>query len=216
MLLKKSGYTVEYDDKLTYVPELANHLEKNMTSVLEFFKLDKLGKEIKIVVYNDLELYKEHIKKFYDYCDYMCADTNDGNLNILSLEEAHKTKEHQDMDLEYMKDTIKHEFIHLCQQATQVESVNFEIVWFWEALATNLGNPEHFEIVPISASNEEINEFIKLKNNYPIAYTIGNYMLENYSRDQILDYVKYPTKLLKDEEQILDDAKIWSNTKKKK
>ena len=216
MILKRDGYLVEYDDELTYVPEVVNYLESNITSVLDFFELDKLGKELKIVFYNDLELYKEHIRKYHDYYDYMCADTNDGNLNILSLEEAHKTKEHADMDLEDMKDTMKHEFVHLCQQATQVEQVDFEVYWFWEALATNLGNPEHFKIIPITASKEDINVFTGIKNNYSTAFTIGNYMLENYSHEQILDYVKYPTKLAKDKDEILDSAINWSNNKKKK
>ena len=216
MILKKNGFIVKYDESLTYIPEVIEYLEDNMTDSLKFFELDSIGKNLEVIVYNDLESYKEHIRKFYDYYDYMCADTNDGNLNLLSLEEAHKTKEHKDMTINYLKDTIKHEFVHICQQATQIEKVDFEIYWFWEALATNLGNPEQFKPVEINATNEEINEFISLKNNYPIAFTIGNYMLENYSHEEILNYVKYPSKLLSDSENILDSAREWSHSIKKK
>ena len=141
----------------------------------------------------------------------MRADTNDGNINLLSIEEAHKTHTHADMTIDELKSTILHEFVHICQQQVQLEKNNNDIVWFWEALATNLGNPEKFSKTRIKASNEEINNFNSLQNNYPIAFTIGNYMLENYAHEEILEYIKYPTKLLNDENKILNESREWSN-----
>ena len=211
MKIKDKNFIVEYDESLTYIPELIENLKIHMYDILNFFGLDKLDRQRKIIVYNDLELYKEHIRKFHDYYDYMCADTNDGNVNILSLKEAHKTKEHKEMTLENLKSTMLHEFVHCCQQATQIENYDHDIVWFWEALATNLGNPEAFNQIPINASNEEISSFIALKGNYSIAFTIGNYLLENYSHEQILDYVKYPSKLQVVSNKILNQAKEWSH-----
>ena len=92
-----------------------------------------------------------------------------------------------------------------------MEHLDSDIVWFWEALATNLGNPEAFSNISIKATNEEINNFNSLEQNYPTAFTIGNYMLENYSHEGILEYVKYPSKLLVDSEKILNAAREWSN-----
>lgn len=146
----------------------------------------------------------------------MCADTNDGNINLLSIEETHKTKEHADMTLDELKSTILHEFVHICQQDSEIEHIGNDIVWFWEALATNLGNPKAFSRVVIDATNEEINDFNSLSQNYRIAFTIGNYMLENYSHEEVLDYVKYPSKLLLDSDKILDNARSWSNIKRMK
>ena len=140
----------------------------------------------------------------------MCADTNDGNINLLSLEAAHKTNEHKDMTISELESTILHEFVHICQQDSEIESSDKEVVWFWEALATNLGNPESFDRVMIEATNEEIDDFNNLNNNYPIAYTIGNYMLENISHEEILDYIRYSKKLLNDSDVILDNAREWS------
>ena len=89
-----------------------------------------------------------------------------------------------------------------------------DISWFWEALATNLGNPTDFKKIPINATNEEIKEFGNLEDNYLIAYTIGKYMLENYSHEEILDYVKYPTTILNDSDLILNNAREWSNNRR--
>ncbi len=177
---------------------------------MKFFELDSLNFKRKIIIYNDLELYKKHIKQFYEYKDYMCADTNDRNINLLSLEEAHKTKAHANMTVKDLKNTILHEFVHICQQDSEIDSIDKDIVWFWEALATNLGNPGAFTKIVIKATNEEINNFNSLSQNYLTAFTIGNYMLENYSHEAILEYVKYPQKLLRDSEEILNNAREWS------
>lgn len=211
MILEKKSFIITYDENLSYIPEVVDYLESRINDIMSFFNLVSLSSKRKIVIYNDLELYKKHIEQFYEYRDYMCADTNDGNINLLSLEEAHKTKEHKDMTLDNLKSTILHEFVHICEQESEVEHLDHDIVWFWEALATNLGNPEAFSKVKIKATNEEIDDFNSLPQNYPVAFTIGNYMLENYNHNDILEYVKYPSKLLEDSKKILDEARKWSN-----
>ena len=216
MLLEKNNFIVESDEDISYISDIADYLELEMRNIMDFFELSPLSSKKKIVIYNDLELYKKHIEQFYEYHDYMCADTNDGNINLLSIEEAHKTKEHANMTIDELKGTILHEFVHICQQDSEIEHICNDIVWFWEALATNLGNPKIFSKVVINATNEEINNFNSLSQNYSIAFTIGNYMLENYSHEEILEYVKYPSKLLLDSDKILDNARIWSNKKRMK
>lgn len=213
MVLETDIFTVEYDESLSYIPEVVFYLENKANEIMTFFELDKLKTKKKIVIYNDLENYKKHIEESYPYMDYMRADTNDGNINLLSVEEAHKTHEHKDMTIDDLKSTILHEFVHICQQECEEEHIK-DIYWFWEALATNLGNPENFSRVAIKATNDEIDNFNSLNNNYFIAFTIGNYLLENYSHKEILDYVKHPSKLLEDAEKILDDSRIWSNKEK--
>lgn len=215
MLIEKKNFIIDYDKSISYIPEVVNYLETKIDDIMNFFELESLSSKKKIIVYNDLDLYKKHIEKFFEYKDYMRADTNDGNINLLSIEEAHKTKEHANMTLEELKSTILHEFVHICQQEkeTEKENIGYDIVWFWEALATNLGNPEEFSRVEIKATNEEINNFNSLNQNYPIAFTIGNYIFENYSHKDILEYVKYPSKLLSDADIILYNAREWSKSK---
>ena len=215
MILEKRNFIITYDESISYIPEVVDYLESKINDIMSFFELNSLNSKRKIVIYNDLKLYKRHIEQFYEYHDYMCADTNDGNINLLSLEEAHKTKEHKDMTLDELKTTILHEFVHICQQECELEHLDNDIVWFWEALATNLGNPEAFSKITIKANNDEIDDFNSLSLNYPIAFTIGNYMLENYDHDDILEYVKYPSKLLVNSEKILNAAREWSNQNNK-
>lgn len=210
MILKKENFIVEYDETLNYIPEVVNYLEIKMNDIMNFFELKKLSHQVKIIIYNNLESYKKHIEKFTTYRDYMCADTNDGNINLLSLEEAHKTKNHARMTLNELKSTILHEFVHICQQETEVEHINQEVVWFWEALATNLGNPELFHKIEVIATDEELSKFSSLSRNYLTAFTIGNYILENYSHEQVLEYIRFPRKLTIDSSKILKEVREWS------
>lgn len=212
MKLERDNFIIKCEDELPYINEAVDYLEQKMKDVMDFFELDSLDKKINIVVWNDLEDYKKHIEEYFEYKDYMRADTNDGNINLLSIEEAHKTHEHANMTKDELKSTILHEYVHICQQNSELEHIKNEIAWFWEALATNLGNPDKFKKISIKATNTEIKDFNSLKDNYFIAFTIGNYMLENYSHEEILKYIKYPSKLLDDENKILDEAREWSNS----
>lgn len=186
-----------------------------MNEIMIKFGLSQLKDKKRIIIWNDRDNYKKHIEQYFEFKDYMCADTNDGNINMLSLEETRKCEEHKYMTLKDMEQNICHEFVHSCQQELQQESIGYDIVWFWEALATNMGNPEQFELIEI-ADISEINDFNNMNNNYPIAFTIGKYMLENIDMNKIIEYIKYPKILKNDEEIILDNAIEWSkkNTKR--
>ena len=52
----------------------------------------------------------------------MNADTFDGNINLLSIEECRKTKAHSDITLEEFLENIIHEFVHACQQEINPDS----------------------------------------------------------------------------------------------
>ena len=142
---------------------------------------------------------------------------NDGNVNMLTINEARKTSEHKDMTLMDFKRNITHEFVHICQQELEVEKLpkNINDIWFWEMLATNLGNYESFEIIKFNITYDELLDFNNLKNNYSIVYTIGRYMLEKYTREEIIEFVKYPTKLVIVAPIILNEAIEWVNNNTK-
>ena len=141
----------------------------------------------------------------------MNGDTYDGNINILSIEECRKTIFHQDMTLEEMLKVITHEFVHACQQEINPDAADVE--WFWEALTTNLANP--FDHVASMQCEDE--ELIKNLNatpyNYEICFTIGKFMLENYSHEQVLDYIKNPDKLRKNAKTIFKEEREWFHKK---
>lgn len=139
----------------------------------------------------------------------MNADTFDGNINLLSIEECRKTKAHSDITLEEFLENIIHEFVHSCQQEINPDSKNVE--WFWEALATNLGNP--FDHTIDFQFNEEqlINDFNSVPNNYEIVFTIGKYLLENYSHKKIMQYIKEPEILRQDAKKNFNEVKLQNN-----
>ena len=106
-----------------------------------------------------------------------------------------------------MLKVITHEFVHACQQEINPDAADVE--WFWEALATNLANPfDH--VASMQCEDEElINNLNAVPYTYEICFTIGKFMLENYSHEQILDYVKKPDKLRKDAKTIFKEEREW-------
>lgn len=216
MVIERKKFFIECNKEFDYVYDIVSYFEEKLENIMSFFELKSLKNKTKIIIFDDLGLYKKHIEQFFEYQDYMRADTMDGNINILSLEETCKTAYYAGTNLDDFKSVLLHEFVHICQQEKEIEPIEEDIVWFWEGLATNLGNPEEYEIIPINATNEDINEFNCGEKNYPISFTIGNYMLEYYSHEEIIEYVRNPKKLLADSQKILDGAREWSKITSKK
>ena len=50
-------------------------------------------------------------------------------------------------------------------------------------------------------------DFNGTEKGYSYAYTIGKYMLENFEKNKILEYVKYPDILKSDSDEIFERAK---------
>ena len=209
MKIELDNFIIEYDKEISYMPNIISTLENNTIEILDFFELEKLSKKKRVVIYTDREKYRKHLLPFVkEFKEWMCADTYDGNINLLEISESRKSKEHEDMDLDEFVKCILHEFVHSCQQEWNANSNGTS--WYWEALATNLGNKEKFIEMPINATYEEINNFNLLDNNYLISYTIGRYLLENLSHKKILEYVKYPSHLQKNSKKIINNAIEWS------
>ena len=142
----RQGGTIAVDDieKVPYFKDIAKELDDKAIEIISFFEfLNK--KKTKIVFWDDIDAYKEHLKKHNDlYRSDICADPMDNNINALTLDAAHKTDVYKDMTLEQLRQNISHEFVHVCQNSLEEETVDDRNAWFCEALATNLGNPEQF------------------------------------------------------------------------
>ena len=208
--MKKDNFIVECEESLPYINDLKLKLKQESDRILNFFELQELKKAKIIKIWTNKEAYQQYLEHYVDtYYDWMCADTYDVNINLLSIEECKKTEAHKNMTLKEMLENITHEFVHACQQEINKDSKNVE--WFWEALATNLANPfDH--VASMQCEDEElINNFNATPFAYEICYTIGKYLLENYSKEQILEYVKQPEKLRKEAKTIFAAEKIWFN-----
>ena len=197
MSFETDFYIVDDIEKVPYFKDIAKELDDKAIEIISFFEiLNK--KKTKIVFWDDIDAYKEHLKKHNVlYRSDICADTMDNNINALTLDAAHKTDVYKDMTLEQLRQNISHEFVHVCQNSLEEENVDDRNAWFCEALATNLGNPEQFgKLIYIMITKEELEKFNSIENNrYETAYTIGRYLLENFSPEEILEFVKYPSKL---------------------
>lgn len=209
-IIEKLGEKFPYRDK--YIEQI----EQKLLTIIEFFKIIYFD-DIKIVIWKNIEDYKNHISKYTEYKEEMCADTYDGNINMLDINEARKTETHKNITEEEFIQNLVHEFVHICHQKAEIEHDEDNTnAWFYEALATNLGNKEQFNnLVYFTESKEELEQFNNIKNNrYEKAYTIGKYLLENYSKEEILEYVRYPSKLKKDTNKIIEEAKKWIDIQK--
>ena len=216
MYFETENFIIKSNKQIPYINEVLEYLNEQIPAILEFFKLEKLSVKKEIIIWTDINEYKKHIEQFTDYKDWMCADTFDGNINMLSIEECHKTKSHEFTDVKHFKTTIAHEFVHICHQEVQKAKEGFNDSWYWEALATNLGNPEQFDLLTINTTSDElINNFNDIKYAYGIAYTIGKYMLSTYDHDTILNYVRNPQTLIHDTPRLIEETKQYINNIKK-
>ena len=207
MKFELSNFIIECDQDISYMPNIIATLENNTIEILDFFELGKLSQKKKVVIFTDREKYKKHLLPFVkEYKEWMCADTYDGNINLLEISETRKSKEHENMDMDEFIKCILHEFVHSCQQELNPNSEG--VAWYWEALATNLSNQDYSVVSLENCDFKKLkSDFDDTENGYSYAYTLGKYMLENYSKDRLLEYVKNPNSLKQDADNIFETVK---------
>jgi len=210
MYFETENFIIKSNKQIPYINEVLEYLNEQIPTILEFFRIKTLPVKKEIIIWTDINEYKKHIEQFTEYKEWMCADTFDGNINMLSIEECHKTKSHEFTDVKHFKTTIAHEFVHICHQQVQKAKEGFNDSWYWEALATNLGNAEQFNLSTINTTSDElINNFNDIKYAYGIAYTIGKYMLSTYDHETILNYVRNPQTLIRDTPRLIEETKQY-------
>ena len=207
MKVELSNFTIECDGVINNIDDIISALENDTAQILNFFELDKLSKKKKVIIFTDREKYKEHMLQFVnDFKEWMCADTYGGNINLLELSVAKKSKEHRNLNLTKFIKCILHEFVHLCQQELNYKLD--EITWYWEALATNLSGQDYIKADLFECDFDKLQkDFNNVKNNYSYSFTLGKFMLENYSKDKLLEYVRNSSLLMQDANEIFELAK---------
>lgn len=225
-----NGIVIEYSPKdENLIKLIVDKLSEKAKKIMDFFELNEM-KHFKIKIWDDLEKYKTHLLPYLkanneEYHDWIIQHTMDGNINLLPIRLVRQTGTNKNMTESDIAIVACHEFVHICQQHT-VKNETGSSYWFWEALATNLGNPEDFQWIKTEFKKyinfDEVNDIaslIEITNNstYNYAFLVGNYMLKNYPHKKMLDYIKDEPKLEKDSEKILQEAKqFYKNFKKAK
>lgn len=222
-----NGMIVEYDPQdQDLVSLITNKLNGKLKTIMNFFELKEI-KDFKIKIWDNIEGYKSYLMPYLkanneQYYDWIIQHTNDGNINILPARIARMASKHKNITNEKIALISCHELVHICQSGV-VEDDAEGCFWFWEGLATNLGNPEDFcEVIIDLGEIKDINslERITSNGNYNYAYLVVRYMLKNISHNQILKYIKNENFLERDAENILKNAKKFyqnfqkQNTKK--
>ena len=214
MIYENENFIIYYNESdKTYIEKLITILNQRIPSILSFFKL-KPNEKVVIKLYDNLEEYKANIitsfnKAFEEglcnqqrqFQDWMIANTEDGNINMQSLDLVRRLEDYRNYSEEEFCYNAAHEFTHICQDRTGSNSPG----WFWEVLATNLGNPEcqHESNEPFTL--EDLNENFDNIDGYGIAYKIGKHLFENYDNDFILELAHNNSKLENVINKIIDE-----------
>jgi hypothetical protein len=211
MVFENENFIIYYNEcDERYLNKLINIVTLRMPEIVEFFKLDFKGK-ITIKLYNDLEQYKSNLissfernaktnnEKPREYQSWMIANTEDGNINMQTLDLVMRQEDYKNYTEEEFCYNACHEFTHLCQQQIKSENPG----WFWEVLATTLGNPECQHEIKEKFTLDDLYNFDNI-DGYGAVYKIGKYLFENYDSDYILEMVKNNDKLFERIPKIID------------
>ena len=217
MYRELDNFVVTSEIKLDYFADIVNYLKENERPILDFFGLSKLPKkyQIKILEYPAFRAFI--VKKYGLIQDYVRGDTDvkSSTIVILTLEDQLKYTSHKDTNLEEMLEMIMHEFIHACNN--EVSKITRENIWLREGLATNLAHQD-YEIVDLRPC-----DFARLKKDfngyghgsYGFAYTIVNYILNNYSKPEINRLLTDNDYLVNRADDIFLEATTWVLNNKK-
>ena len=211
-----NGITIEFEEEnKTLVQALTKELNKKAQNIIDFFELKEVT-DFKIKIWNNKEEYINYLKSYLgkrEYQPWMTADTCNGNINMLPLKYVREVKGRENETEQDLAYDACHEFVHICQQHVNLADSEF---WFWEMLATNLGNPENFSWVNSTNANfDNIPNMKYLADNfdkiggYKYVFRMGQYLLNNKTHKEILDYVKDENKLKEKREELFEECKIY-------
>lgn len=211
------NFIIESDVQLNYFDDVVDYIANNERRILDFLKLGKLPNRVKILILS-YEPFKEFIiSKYGEILSYICGDSNSSThtIRILNVDDQIKYTTHKDADVEKIQDTALHEIVHQCHHIYITDYTGYkQTTWFSEGLATNISN-QKYEIQDLNQCNfdELKTDFRHYKGSYRYAYTIVNYVLNNYSDEEIEKLYKNPDYVRESANKIFEEAKIWANNK---
>ena len=206
------NFIIESDIQLDYFEEVVEHIAENEKRILDFFKLERLPNKIKILILSYKPFKEIIISKYGEILNYVRGNSSSetNTIIVLNIEDQIKYTIHKDADIKSLKDTVLHEIVHQCHHVYHND--HRQIIWFSEGLATNLAN-QNYKISDLNKCDFDKlkNDFSHYKGSYIYAYTIVNYVLNNYSNEEIEKLYKNPNYLREKSSKIFEEAKSWTN-----
>lgn len=189
-----------------YIELLVKTINERSPFICDFFGI-VYNEKIVMKLYNNLEEYKKNLEDSFrrqnlerKYENWMIANTEDGNINMQSLDLVKEQDDFKYYTEEIFCYNACHEFAHLCQQYLNSKNPG----WFWELIATNIGNPENQHECNDSFTLKKLNEKFDEIDGYGIVYKFGKYIFDNFDRDTILSWIKDNGKFMKEIEGIIE------------
>ena len=204
-----NNFTIESATTISYFDDIVNFVLKNEKDILDFFKLEKLPQKFNIIIMNYDDFKDVQIKAHGKVIDYVRGITN-GSTNtimILTIEDQLKYTTDKNATLDDTLKMILHEVVHACNSV--VAKFYYQTAWLQEGLATNLAN-QNYSLMDLSECDFELlkNDFMNYgKYNYAFAYTIVNFILNNYDKEIVYKLITDTNYLKDNDNRLFEEAK---------
>lgn len=206
------NFIIESDIYIDYFDEIINHIVENEKRILSFFKLEKLPEKVKIMFLSYGPFKEFVVSKYGEILEYVSGDSDSKTktIRILNVEDQIKYTTHKDASIDKIKATTLHEIVHQCHHVYHNDYRG--TTWFSEGLATNLSNQD-YELKNLNECDFDKlrSDFRHYKGSYGFSYTLVNFILNNYSDEEITKLYKNPDYLREKANSIFEEAKIWVN-----
>ena len=204
-----NNFTIESATTISYFDDIVNFVSKNEKDILDFFKLKKLPQKFNIIIMNYDDFKDVQIKAYGKVIDYVRGITNRNihTIMILTIEDQLKYTTHKNATLDDTLKMILHEVVHACHSV--VAKFFYQTAWLQEGLATNLANQNYY-LMDLSECDFELlkNDFMNYsKNNYAFAYTIVNFILNNYDKEIVYKLITDTNYLKDNDNRLFEEAK---------
>lgn len=197
MQIKKDNITINYtEEEKEYITEFLDNIIKESKTILEFFDMKKTEYPTIITFWDNLNKYRQYRNKQLEQYNKKVKDWEVGcaqsypqephYIHILSLNERKKCQGHQNDKLEDIFKVGVHEYVHICH--CEYKNYRGTTTYINEGLATLLSNQfNENQDLKINCTKEQLLQGITNYSNY---YLLMKYIIENKSREYVLELIK--------------------------
>ena len=206
--IELDNFIFKSEANIDYFDFLVKYIQDNEKKILDFFNIKKLPNKCNILMlnYDSFRDYQEKTYgKVYDYVRGI-TDPITKTIRVLNIDDQIKYTTHKDTNVEDTAKLIVHEIVHICND--YINNDFGQITWFKEGLATNLAS-QKYSLINLTDCDFELlkNNFNKCKDNYAYSYTIVNYILNHYSKEEVDKLVSDSEYLITYSDKLFNEAK---------